>query len=463
MLQSLPRNATKEQIAAALADLSEAEADYLLHDWSLWARPEQLPPPGEWTVWMFLGGRGSGKTRSGAEWVRSAIRHGVSRIALVAPTAADARDVMVEGNSGILSVCHKSDRDWRGIYVGRPLYEPSKRRLTWANGAIATTFSADEPDRLRGPQHEAAWCDEVVAWRYQREAWDMLMFGLRLGEHPQVYVSTTPKPQPLIKELRQAVNVVITTGSTYRNRANLAKSFFDSIVARYEGTTLGRQEIYAEIIDDVPGALWTRRMIEARRVSHARVAMERIVVAVDPAISNEENADEHGIVVAGRGRDQRGYVLDDRSCKGSPMEWGRRVVKAFDDHEADRIVYEANQGGDMVAHVLRTCAAEMYRAGERRSKEIPLKAVHASRGKVTRAEPVSALYEQGRVSHVGMFAVLEDQMCAFTSDFDRKRMGYSPDRVDALVWALTELMVNTRDAPFVHLGGDDRANPFAGL
>lgn len=419
---------------ALLRGLSEAEADELWHDWRAWARPEQFAPDGDWQVWAYIAGRGAGKTRSGSEWVRSKVRAGCSRIALIAPTAGDARDVMVEGDSGLLSVCWDGDRDHKGRLTGRPIYEPSKRRLTWANGAIATTYSADEPDRLRGPQHDAGWCDELAAWNYAQEAWDMFMFGLRLGENPQAMVTTTPRPIPIVRQIVSSASTVVTRGSTYSNRANLAASFLDKIVTRYEGTRLGRQELEGEILDDFPGALWTRAMIDAAKADVTLPTMQRVVVAVDPSgTSGEDEGDSIGIVVAGKGVDGLAYVLADRTCKLSPDGWGRRAVQAYREFEADRIVAERNFGGAMVHHVIRTV-----------DKTVPYREVTASRGKVLRAEPIAALYEQGRVRHVAGLTELEDQMCALTSE------GYlgdgSPDRADALVWAITELMVKA-DAP----------------
>lgn len=395
-----------------------------------------MAPEGDWQVWAYIAGRGAGKTRSGAEWVREKVKAGCSRIALIAPTAADARDVMVEGDSGILSVCWEGDRDRKGNLIGRPVYEPSKRRLTWANGAMATTYSADEPERLRGPQHDAGWCDEVGAWNYAQDAWDMFMFGLRLGDNPQALVTTTPRPIPLLRQIMGSPNTVLTRGSTYANRANLAASFLDKIVTRYEGTRLGRQELMGELLDDFPGALWTRDMIDKARQDQQRQAwptpqMQRVVVAIDPSgtAGEADEGDSIGIVVAGKGVDGLAYVLADRTCKLSPDGWGRRAVAAYREFSADRIVAERNFGGAMVQHVIRTV-----------DKDVAYREVTASRGKVVRAEPIAALYEQNRVRHVGAdLKLLEDQMCAMTTD------GFlgdgSPDRVDALVWALTELMV----------------------
>jgi phage terminase large subunit-like protein len=341
---------------------------------------------------------------------------------LVGPTAADVRDVMVEGESGILAVSSARDR---------PLYEPSKRRLTWPSGAVATTFSADEPERLRGPQHDFAWCDELAAWRYP-QAWDMLMFGLRLGDDPRAVVSTTPRPTKLIKALIADPKVVVSRGSTAENRANLAPAFLDQIVRRYEGTRLGRQELDAEILEDVPGALWSRAVIEAARIA-AAPGLTRIVVAIDPAAGSGEQSDETGIVVAGKAAGGFGYVLADLSGRYAPTEWARAAIAGWRSHNADRIVAEVNNGGEMVEATLRMV-----------DPNVPFGAVRASRGKAARAEPVAALYEQGRVHQLGAFPMLEDQMCSFTADFDHATAGYSPDRVDALVWGLTELLVEPR-------------------
>jgi phage terminase large subunit-like protein len=403
-----------------LEALPPAAHAQLRYEWRAWARPEQLAPPHDWRVWLILAGRGFGKTRTGAEWVRSEVESGRrGRIALVAPTAADARDVMVEGESGLLAI----SPPWF-----RPNYEPSKRRITWPNGAVATVFTADEPERLRGPQHDGAWCDELAAWRYP-DAWDMLQFGLRLGSDPRVVVTTTPKPVKLVRDLMQASTTHITRGSTYDNAANLAAPFLDAIKAKYEGTRLGRQELYAEVLDDVPGALWQRARIDELRVKQAP-ELARVVVAVDPSGGHAEDNDEQGIIVAGRGIDGHGYTLTDRSCRLSPDGWGRRVVDAFVEFKADRIVYEKNFGGEMVEHVIQTVARSM-------GVRVATKAVTASRGKVVRAEPVAALTEQGKDHHVGQLDELEDEQCMFTPlGFDG-----SPNRVDAKVWAYTELML----------------------
>ena len=374
-------------------------------------------PPGDWVTWLILAGRGWGKTKTGVQAIRQAATSGkYGYLALIAPTAADARDVLVEGESGLLA----SSAPW-----DRPIYEPSKRRLTWPNGAIATTYSSDEPDRLRGPQHDFALGDELAAWRYP-EAWDMMLMGLRLGDNPRAVATTTPRPIPIIKKLLQDPTVHITRGSTYDNRANLAPSFLREIISRYEGTRLGRQELYAEVLDDNPGALWRRDWIENNRLRQSP-ELGRIVVGVDPEASSGEDSAETGIIVAGclkQGDSLHGYVLDDCSLRGTPQEWATAAVTAYHKHKADLLVAEVNQGGDMVESVIRTV-----------DPNVPVKQIRASRGKQTRAEPVSALYEQGRVHHLGYFRELEGQMCEWVPG------GTSPDRLDALVHALTELVL----------------------
>lgn len=373
-----------------------------------------MPPDGDWRTWLILAGRGFGKTRTGAEWVREQVEKGIcKRIALIAPTAADAREVMVEGESGILNISPPNNR---------PVYEPSKRRLTWPNGAIATTYSADEPERLRGPQHDAGWCDEIGAWR-RPETFDMFLFGLRLGQNPRVVVTTTPRPIPVIKELLKDKTTFITRGSTYDNRANLAPTFFEKIVGKYEGTRLGRQELLAELLEDTPGALWNSTILDACRVNDFP-DLQRIVIGVDPSVSNNEGSAETGIIAAGIDGDRVPYVLEDASLQGSPHEWASAVIAVFNKLKADRVVVEVNNGGDMCESVIR-----MTKGGER----IPITKVHASRGKYTRAEPIAALYEQGRAHHVGFFPELEGQLTTYVPG------DTSPDRMDALVWAMTEL------------------------
>ncbi|MGE3783623.1 MAG: DNA-packaging protein [Alphaproteobacteria bacterium] len=410
-----------------IRSLTPDQAISFLNDWRFWARASQLPPAGEWRVWLLLAGRGFGKTRTGAELVRARVASGLARrIALVAPTAADARDVMVEGASGILTISPSDER---------PIYEPSKRRLSWPNGATATLFSADQPERLRGPQHDLAWCDELAAWRHPA-AWDMLMLGLRLGRDPRAVVTTTPRPTQLIKTLLADPMVAVTRGRTAENRDNLATAFLEQIVRHYEGTRLGRQELEGELIEDVPGALWSRAMIEAIRVS-SKPELRRVIVAIDPAAASGERSDETGIVVAGADDGGCAYVLSDISGRYAPAEWARAAITAYYSHAADRIVAEVNNGGEMVEATLRVI-----------DPNVSFRAVRAARGKTIRAEPVAALYEQGRVRHVGAFPRLEDQLCGFVTSaqgsFDRRVAGGSPDRVDALVWAITELLVQPR-------------------
>jgi len=405
---------------ADAARIAQQLASGLRGDWSAFARPAQLPPPGVWSIWLMLAGRGFGKTRAGAEWVKSLIEGGASRVALVAATAGDARDIMIEGESGILSVCSGMPN--------RPVFEPSKRRLTWPNGAIATVFTSEEPSRLRGPQHQFAWLDELASFRHLQETWDMLQFGLRLGKNPRQLITTTPRPLKILRQLvaRKGQDVVVTGGSTFDNRDNLAPGFLNTIIHRYEGSRLGRQEINAELLADIEGALWTLDMIEECRVTKADAApLKRLVVAIDPALGTGENSNATGIIVAGVGTDNHGYVLEDLSGKYSPVEWAQKAIAAYKRHKADRIVAESNQGGQLVEATLRAV-----------DRSAPVKLVHASRGKITRAEPISALYEQHRVHHAGLFAELEDEMTTYEPGSQN-----SPDRMDALVWALTELMV----------------------
>ena len=414
---------TPSERQEALSQLSDQEAEALLYDWrGFLARPEQLAPEGDWDIWLALAGRGWGKTRTGAEWVREEVEAGrAARIALVAETAADARDVMV----GELLRIFPPDK--------QPEYQKSNRKVTFHNGAVAFTYNATEPDQLRGPQHDLAWCDELAKWRYARETWDQLQFGLRLGKHPRVLATTTPRPIELVKNIvaGQEGKVHVTRGRTFDNLANLATTFIEKIERRYAGTRLGRQELEAEILGDLPGALWQQSVIDTYRVNTAP-ELGRTVVAVDPAVTNTEESDEHGILVAGMGPDQTGYVIEDASAQGSPMEWARRAISLADTHGADGVVVEVNQGGDMVAHTLRTIRPSLN-----------IIEVRASRGKHVRAEPIAALYEQGRVRHVGQFPTLEGQMTQMTT------AGYegdgSPDRVDALVWALSELFPDMVD------------------
>lgn len=415
-----------DECNARLAMYSKAECDQVMHSWEFWGRPnQQLPsiPDFEWQVWLVKAGRGWGKTRTGAEAVRLWTRD-FEFVNIIAPTADDARDICIEGESGILRVCSDADR---------PKYEPSKRRLVWPNGAISLIFTADEPERLRGKQHMKLWCDELAAWRYLSEAWDQAMFGLRLGKSPQAVVTTTPKPLRQIKELIASGGTFLTNGTTYENRTNLAPTFYSRIITKYEGTRLGRQELNAEVLEEREGALWRLTWIDQDRVKDREKFMTgifpdlmRVVIGVDPAASSNEDSDETGIVAVGmdRQRPPHFYVFDDVSGVLTPDEWANAALKVYRRYSGDRIVAEKNNGGEMVAATIRHA-----------DENAPIKLVHASKGKITRAEPISALYEQHRVHHVGTFGTLEDQMC----DYDPATAEYSPDRMDALVWALTEL------------------------
>jgi predicted phage terminase large subunit-like protein len=400
----------------ALENLTDAALEALPYSWDFLARPNQKAPPGDWRIWLIMAGRGWGKTRCGAEFVRAHVESGkAKRIALVGRTAADVRDVMAEGPSGLVAV---------GSPGMKPKYEPSKRRLIWPNGAVATMFSADQPNLLRGPQFDLGWCDELAAWTYT-ESFDQLMFGLRLGDDPRCIVTTTPRPVPVIRTLMASKSTVITKGSTYENRSNLAPQFFEEIVTRYEGTALGRQELYAEVIDEMPGALWTRELMETCRPKFVPEFV-RIVVAVDPSVEGTKN--ETGIVVCAQGADGHGYVLADRSTMGSPDKWAKKVVRTFNEFKADRIIAEVNQGGEMVERVIRTV-----------DEDVPYKKVRASKGKIARAEPIAAFYEQGKVFHMEHFGKLEDQMCSYVPGETK-----SPDRLDALVWGLSEIMLSRK-------------------
>lgn len=408
------------QRAKILSGLTEADLEELEHEWRFWARKEQLAPEGDWAVWLALAGRGFGKTEAGAQWVKEREAGGARSIALVAETQKDLEEVMVPR---LLSIYPDGKK---------PTVRFKPVRVLWPSGSTALGYNGTEPNQLRGPEFDTAWVDELAKYRYARETWDMLQFTMRAGDDPRIFVSTTPRPIPVIKEIIKDTSTVVTRGSTFDNAANLPKQFLDRLQKRYEGTRLGRQELNAEILDDLPGALFTRAMFdETRRVEAPD--MSRVVVAVDPSGTggSEDNGDSVGIVVAGLGIDGRGYVLADRTCKLSPDGWGKRAVAAYHEFRADRIVAERNFGGAMVEHVIRTV-----------DKNVSYKEVVASRGKVARAEPVAALYEQGRVSHVAALAELEDQLCQIGPE------GFigegSPDRADALVWALAELMLEKK-------------------
>ena len=384
--------------------------------WEEVARSNQLPPDGDWFIWLILSGRGWGKTRTGAEWLANeAITYPKTRWAIVARTFADARDTCAEGESGIVNVLYR--------YQMLENWNRSMGEVMLKNGSRIKLFSAEEPDRLRGPQHHGAWCDELAAWE-DPDAWDQLQFGLRLGTHPRSVVTTTPRPVPLLKSLISRETTIITRGNTFENAKNLAPAALMELQARYAGTRLGRQELEGELLEDMEGALWTRGWIEKTRITTDKLPpLYRIVVAIDPAVTSGEDSDETGIVAAGASTDGNFYVLEDATLKATPDAWGKRAVQAYKDWKADRIVAEVNNGGDMVIMVIQQV-----------DRNAPVTKVHATRGKRMRAEPISALYEQGRVHHVGTFPKLEDQMVSWTPESND-----SPDRLDALVWALTEL------------------------
>ena len=414
-----------------LNDLDEGELLALPFLFEFWAMPHQLPPTGDWRSWVIMGGRGAGKTRAGAEWVRAQVEGSrpldagrCRRVALVGETIEQVREVMIFGDSGILA-CSPADR--------RPDWEATRKRLVWPNGAVATVHTAHDPEGLRGPQFDAAWVDELAKWKKAEETWDQLQFALRLGDDPRVCVTTTPRNVGVLKALLASPSTVTTHAPTEANAANLAGSFLEEVRARYRGTRLGRQELDGVLLADAEGALWTSERIEAGRVRDVPL-LDRIVVGLDPATTAGAGSDECGIVVVGAQtqgppQDWRAVVLADCTVQGAtPSGWARAAISAMEQYGADRLVAEVNQGGQMVAEVLRQV-----------DPLVPVKSVHASRGKVARAEPVAALYEQGRVGHVAGLDALEDQMCRMTAR--GYEGGGSPDRVDALVWALHELMI----------------------
>ncbi|WP_138465315.1 DNA-packaging protein [Poseidonocella sp. HB161398] len=414
-----------------LDGLTEGALLALPYCFEFWALPHQLPPDGEWKTWVILGGRGAGKTRAGSEWVRREVEGALPldagrsrRVALVGETFDQVRAVMIEGDSGILA-CSPPDR--------RPQWVASKKRLEWPNGAIAEAFSAHEPEALRGPQFDAAWVDELAKWKRAEDAWDMLQFSLRLGQTPRQVVTTTPRNVGVLKRILETPSTAVSHAPTEANRAYLAASFLEEVRARYDGSRLGRQELDGLLLEDAEGAMWTMGMLEALGLDRPP-QMDRVVVAVDPPVTGHDGSDECGIVVVGartRGQPQdwQACVLEDASVRGaSPQVWAQAALEAMARHGADRMVAEVNQGGDLVESVIRQI-----------DPLVAFRAVRATKGKVARAEPVAALYEQGRVRHVRGLASLEDQMCQMTAQ------GYqgkgSPDRVDALVWAMTELMI----------------------
>ena len=434
-LRSALRGAdARGELDLATLAMSPAEHERLRDDWALWARADQMPPTGDWTTWLLLGGRGAGKTRAGAEWVKATALgrppfadRPCGRIALVGETFADVRDVMIEGVSGLLRIHRRAER---------PTWKPSLRRLEWPNGAVAQAFSSEDPEALRGPQFEIAWADEIAKWRHAEEVWDMLQFGLRLGERPRQVATTTPRPVPLVKRLVADPTCIVARASTRANAFNLAPRFLDTVVGRYQGTRLGRQELDGELIEDRDDALWRRDEIDRLRLDVAP-PLARIVVAVDPPATSGANADACGIVAAGLSEAGIGHVLADASARGlRPTDWAARATALFDTLEADALIVEVNQGGEMVETILREVAPH-----------VAVKPVRATRGKWLRAEPVAALYAQGRVRHVGALPELEDELCDFGPE--GLSSARSPDRLDALVWALTALMLQGRGSPKV--------------
>jgi phage terminase large subunit-like protein len=434
---ALLASATAQTLTHFLAQLPPTDLETLQFDWQIWARDDQLPPrvaaTGEpWRTWLFIGGRGAGKTRAGAEWIRGEAQAlaGVrpKRLALIGPTIQHVRAVMIEGVSGLLAIHPEQDR---------PIFEPSKNQLTWPNGTIGQMFSADEYETLRGPQFDAAWCDELCRWKKAQAAWDMLQLALRMGETPRAVITTTPKSSPTLKRIISDPSTAVTHATTSANAANLSPVFLAEVTRRYAGTATGMQELEGQIIEDHSGGLWRREWFDQNRVA-AAPELSRIVVAVDPPVSAGASADACGIVVAGLGVDGRGYVLADRTIHGrEPQIWARAAVAAWRDFQADRIVAEVNQGGDLVVLVLQQV-----------DPTVTVRKVRASRGKWLRAEPVAALYAEGRIAHVGEFLALENQMVAF--DGTPASAGTkSPDRLDALVWAFTDLMITSGTKPTV--------------
>ena len=405
--------------------LQDVDMEKLQYDWDFWCRPAQRMPEGnEWATWLLQGGRGSGKTRGGAEAVRQEVESGrAERVALVAETPKDARDIMVEGPSGLLTI----SPPWF-----MPDYQPSNARLVWPNGAVAIIYSSAAPNAPRGGEHDFAWADEVAAWKYVQETWDNLMMGLRAGVNPRCVATTTPRPLKVIRDLHEDEHAVVTRMTSWENMANLTEKYYNRVISRYVGTSKGTQELEGKLLTETPGALWKRKLLDQYRVNYQQYAGQAssIVVGVDPAAKGRtRKQDEHGIVVGARGADGQGYTLEDCSMRGRPDEWAQVVVDAYHRWQANVVVAETNNGGDMVEHTIHQA-----------DPSIPVVQVHASRGKDVRAEPVSLLYEQGRIHHVGKHTQLEDQMCTWDPGEDRD----SPDRVDALVWTFWHLIVDRR-------------------
>lgn len=407
----------------ALKGLSPQEQEALMYDWSFHARPSQMIPDTNWNNWLLLAGRGFGKSRTGAETIRHYIeRNEAKRVAFVGPTAASVRDIMIEGESGLLSVFPPNKK---------PRYIPSKRLIEFHNGAVGFTYSAEEPEQLRGVQHDLAWIDELCAFRYM-ETYDQLRFGLRLGNHPRLIITTTPKPIKTIKDIMKDTETFVTRGSTFDNKDNLAPTFIKTVIDKYQGTRLGRQELEGHVLEDNPSALWKRSLLDELRLTidnrqEVLQRLKKVVVAIDPAVTSDADSDETGIVVVGLDELGQGYLLEDKSNIYTPAEWAQEAIRLYHQYDANYIVAEVNNGGEMIELTLKTY-----------DRNIAYKPVRASKGKYARAEPVAALYEQKRIFHVGNYPELEDQLCEYSPDIAK----YSPDRLDALVWGFTELMLN---------------------
>lgn len=428
------RKLPAEQVQAALSELPPKKLKELQHDYKFWARPEQIAPEGDWDTWFLNCGRGFGKTWTGVQWCREQVKLGLKRGGAIMATNSDVERVAIKGESGFLNLCWEGDKTYAGKRMGMPEWSPTKRTLTWENGAKIEFYSSQEPERLRGPQFQFLWADEMAAWAYDEETWQMAQFCLRLGKHPRAVVTTTPKSTRLVRTLLKSPTTHVTTGSTFDNSANLAPTYLEAVRRQFEGTRLGRQELYAEVLTENEGALWTADMIDACQIDRADLPqLERIVVAVDPAVTSNVESDLTGIVVAGIDINGNGYVLGDYTFKGSPEQWVSKAIELYHAKGASRVVYESNQGKDLIPTLFRTV-----------DPNIPLRGVHASSAKIARAEPVSALYERGKVKHIrnpedpdASLVDLEIQLTTF-EPLGRQK---SPDRYDALVWALTDLML----------------------
>ena len=402
-----------------LCQLSADELNYLLHDWQIWAREKQLPPAGDWRIWLMMAGRGFGKTRAGAEWIRAVAKAGTrAQIALVGDTMDDVRHVMVEGQSGILTISPNYER---------PRWYPSKRLLVWANGVRARCYSAEDPAQLRGPEHEKAWCDEIAKWRYS-QTWENLMLGLRAGKLPQVLATTTPRPSRWLNELIKAPGVRLVQGHSLENSRNLADGFIDMVAQHFHDPALLAQELEGRLMTALPNALWDRQMLDqCRGTAPARAQLVSVVIGVDPAV---EGGDETGIIVVAKAEDGMIWILEDQSLQARPRAWVERVVAVWKRWKANAIVVEVNQGGDVIRELLRS-----------QNINLPIRKVRAKKGKTLRAEPVAIMYANGQVRHHGVFAELEDQLCSCVPG---QRATPSPDRLDALVWGVTGLQSAAR-------------------